>query len=50
MILHDFHSYTQILTVISLIPTPISRIPTLILHIPIIPLILFPDSHSSFYR
>ena len=41
MILHDFHSYTQILTVISLVLTPISPIPTLILHIPIIPLILF---------
>ena len=50
MILHDFHSYTQILTVISLVLTSISRIPTLILHIPIIPIILFPDFNSSFYR
>ena len=37
VIIHQFHSYTKILTLISLIPTLIPRIP-------IIPLIPFPDS------
>ena len=47
VIIHQFHSYTKILTLIPRIPTLISRIPTiptLIPHIPIIPLIHFPDS------
>ena len=34
VIIHQFHSYTKILTLISLIPTPVPRIPTLILRIP----------------
>ena len=58
VIIHQFHSYTKILTLIPLIPTltpliptPIARIPTLIPCIPnlipcipIIPLVPFPDS------
>ena len=47
VIIHQFHSYTKILTLIPRIPTLISRIPTiptLIPRIPIIPLIHFPDS------
>ena len=34
VIIHQFHSYTKILTLIPLIPTLISRIPTLIPRIP----------------
>ena len=51
VIIHQFHSYTKILTPIPLIPTLIPRVPTLILriltlipHIPIIPFIPLPDS------
>ena len=40
VIIHQFHSYTKILTLVPRIPT----IPTLIPRIPIIPLIHFPDS------
>ena len=43
VIMHQFHSYTKILTLTPFIPTKIPRIPTLILRIPIIPLIPFPD-------
>ena len=47
VIIHQFHSYTKILTLIPRIPTLIPRIPTiptLIPRIPIIPLVHFPDS------
>ena len=54
VIIHQFHSYTKILTLIPRIPTLIPRIPTLISRIPtiptlipripIIPLVHFPDS------
>ena len=51
VLIHQFHSYTKIPTLIPRIPTLISHIPTLIpcvptlvLNILVIPLILFPDS------
>ena len=58
ILIYEFHSYTKILILIPLIPTPIPRIPTpipriptvipriptVIPRIPIIPLIPFPDS------
>ena len=41
VIIHQFHSYTKILTLIPVIPTPVPRIPTLIPSISRAP-ILFP--------
>ena len=38
--IHHFHSYTKILTMIPLIPTPVPRIPTMIPRIPIIPTLI----------